>query len=164
VGPPGEPYSPERGRVVSAAVAHLSRELDIAGHLVTVLAELAGPAFDGPSDVVPLGVRQDGWATGLRLQIGAAANATTGWFDPGYLWRLASLRHQARRARHPDIVVVHDDPLAVRHLHRWLPGVPVVAFQHSVPYRLPLERLPADRPDAAVAVTSALACRVAPRL
>jgi hypothetical protein len=149
---------------VSAALARLSGELDTAGHQVTVLAELAGAPFDGPGDLVPLGVRPDGWTAGVRLRVGAAANATTGWFGPGYPWRLASLRHQARRAPRPDAIVVHDDPRAVRHLHRWLPGVPVVAFQHSVPYRLPPERVPADRPDAVVAVTSALARRVAPRL
>ncbi len=164
MGPPGEPYSPVRGRVVSAALAHISRELDSAGHQVTVLAELAGAPFDGPGDLVPIGVRPDGWASEGRLRIGAWVNATTGWFGPGYPWRLASLRQQARRAPRPDAVVVHDDPRAVRHLHRWLPGVPVVAFQHSVPYRLPPERVPADRPDAVVAVTSALARRVAPRL
>ncbi len=162
--PPGEPYSPVRGRVVSAAVAHLNRELDAAGHQVTVLAELAGPALDGPGDLVPLGVTPGGWTAGVRLRAGAAANAATGWVGSGYPWRLASLRHRARRGPRPDAVVVHDDPRAVRHLHRWLPGVPVVAFQHSVPYRLPPERGPADRPDAVVAVTAALARRVAPRL
>jgi hypothetical protein len=164
VGPPGEPYSPVQGRVVSAVLANLSQELKTAGHQVTVLAELAGAPFDDPDDIVPLGVRPEGWAAGVRLRVGAAANAATGWFGPGYPWRLASLRHQARRAPQPDVIVVHDDPRAVRHLHRWLPDVPVVAFQHSVPYRLPPERVPADRPDAVVAVTSALARRVAPRL
>ena len=164
VGPPGEPYSPLRGRVVSAVLANLSRELDSAGHQVTVLAEMAGPPFDGPAEIVPLGVRPNRWDAGVRLRVGTGVNTTTGWFGPGYPWRLASLRHQARRAPRPDAVVVHDDPRAVRHLHRWLPGVPVVAFQHSVPYRLPPERVPADRPDAVVAVTSALARRVAPRL
>ena len=149
--------------MVSAVLANLSRELDNAGHQVTVLAELAGAPFDGPGDLVPLGVRPDRWAAGMRLRVGAAANAATGWFGPGYPWRLASLRHQARRAPHPDAVVVHDDPRAIRHLHRWLPGVPVVAFQHSVPYRRPPERAPADRPDAVVTVTSALA-RHAPRI
>jgi hypothetical protein len=150
--------------VVSAVLANLSRELDAAGHHVTVLAELAGAPFDGPGDVVPLGVRPGEWSAGVRLRVGSAANAATGWFGPGYAWRLASLRREARRAPRPDAVVVHDDPRAVRHLHRWLPGVPVVAFQHSVPYRLPPKRVPADRPDAVVAVTSALARRVAPRL
>ena len=52
---------------------------------------------------------------------------------------------------------------AVRHLHRWLPGVPVVAFQYSVPYCHPTERAPANRPDAVMAMTSALA-RHAPRI
>jgi hypothetical protein len=150
--------------VVSAVLANLSRELGAAGHQVTVLAELAGAPFDGPGDLIPLGVRPEAWAAGVRLRVGSAANAATGWFGPGYPWRLASLRHQARRAPRPDAVVVHDDPRAIRHLHRWLPGVPVVAFQHSVPYRLPPERVPVDRPDAVVAVTSALARRVAPRL
>jgi glycosyltransferase involved in cell wall biosynthesis len=164
LGPPGEPYSPERGRVVSEVVANLSRELDSAGHQVTVLAEVAGHPFEDGADLLPLGVRLDERGAGVRLRAGAAINATTGWFGPGYPWRLASLRHRARHAPRPDVIVVHDDPRAVRHLHRWLPGVPVVAFQHSVPYRLPPERMPADRPDAVVAVTSSLVRRIAPRL
>jgi hypothetical protein len=164
VGPPGEPFSPRQGRVVSAVLAALCRELDAAGHRVTVLAEVADAPFEGPWDLAPLGVPSDGRTAGVRLRVGATVNATTGWFGSGYPWRLASLRRHARRTPHPDVVVVHDDPRAIRHLHRWLPGVPVVAFQHSVPYRLPPERVPADRPDAVIAVTSALARRVAPRL
>ena len=150
---------------MSAVLAMLSRELDNAGHQVTVLAEMAGAPFDSPPDIIPLGVRPDGWR---------------GWGAPAR-WCCDQRHHRLVRARathgawphsatepamlpRPDAIVVHDDPRAVRHLHRWLPGVPVVAFQHSVPYRLPPERMPADRPDAVVAVTSALVRRIAPRL
>ena len=75
-----------RGRVVSAALARLSRELDTAGHQVTLAAELANWTVR-PSTVLatssPWACDRTG-AAGVRLRAGAAANATTGWFGPGY--------------------------------------------------------------------------------
>jgi len=164
---PRELFSEETGGAVASVVADLSRELVALGHDVSVAARVDGTRLHHTGgSFVALG--EVPWPrsfpTRLRWRYETAINRAFGWPWPAYSGYLRALRAELRRRPVPEVVVVHNDPFAVRYLHRWARGATVVLWMHNIPYRLPRRRRGADRAELVVTVSDYLAEKVAPRL
>lgn len=165
--PPRELFSIPTGGAVATVVAEVSRSLVAAGHDVTVAARVDGTALhETGGRFVSLGTVP--WPTSAPLRIRWNAEALIGrafgWTWGAYASYLAALRREVRRAPAPiDVVVVHNDPLAVRYVRRWAPQATVVLWLHNLPQRRPRHRRAADRPHLVVTVSDYLAGHV-PRL
>jgi len=127
-----EYYSPVSGGAVATVMMQHARNLLALGHRVTVLTAVNGDAVYPVGDVVPIRNGNRKTINALQSRISALRQRIESWDYPHYEYYIRSFKAALRQLLPvPDVVLIHNDFVAPRHIRKALPKTKVVLMLHN---------------------------------
>jgi len=127
-----EYYSPVSGGAVATVMMQYARNLLALGHRVTVLTAVNGDEVYPVGDVVPIRNGNRKTINAVQSRVSALRQRIESWDYPHYEYYIRSFKAALRRLLPmPDVVLIHNDFVAPRHIKKALPRTKVVLMLHN---------------------------------